>query len=324
MKTKILGLLVIFSFVFFSCQKKNDLATSDQSANLLKSATIAVNDVAIQSVALEANFETDFYAGYEHLLRQLAHFKGRKGNLLEGKKDMMHYMGGQSPVVSIDTAATGYPINISIDYGTGTATNHGRSISGVVKIEISAAKNTDGSTWKITFINCVIDSIGINGTSTETFNGDNKTTRKMTVVSNATFTLPNGTILERSGNDVREWLKGLDTTTDRTDDMIQTTGSINVKSSTSNAYSRVITEPLINLGDCRHPVSGIVTYSQNGAVIATLNYGDGTCDNLAQLTTNGTTIDIELQGKMPKADLDGKGHMGGMGNKGGKGGMGGH
>jgi hypothetical protein len=57
------------------------------------------------------------------------------------------------------------------------------------------------------------------------------------------------------------------------------------------------------LGDCRYPVQGIVQYSQNGSVIAEVDYGDGTCDNLASLTTGGTTSDIELKGKLPKSDL---------------------
>ena len=39
--------------------------------------------------------------------------------------------------------------------------------------------------------------------------------------------------------------------------------------------------------------SGIITISSNGDV-ASINYGDGTCDNLAVLTVNGnsTTIDF--------------------------------
>lgn len=326
MKTKIQALLVILTFAFFSCQKQDGMEQpTDLSELQLKSATITVNDLAVESVAQEANYETDFYAGYEHLLRQLAHLKGKKGNLLSGHGHN-HYVEGQSPVVSIDTAEAGYPIVITIEYGDGIATNHGREIAGTVRIEISGEKYTDGSTRKISFIDCAIDSIGIDGTSTETFNGDNSTIRKTTNSSNVTFTLADGTVIGRVGNNVREWLKGLDTPDDRSDDMIQTTGSINVESSTGYTYTRLIAEPLINLGDCRHHVQGIVQYSQNGDVIAELNYGDGACDNLAQLTTGGETIEIELKGKMPKANLDGhhNGKKGGNGGMGGNGKMGGH
>ena len=322
MKTRILALLVIFTFAFFACEKQDGMEQSTElNDSQLKSATIAVNDIAVEGVAQEANFETDFYAGYEHLLRQLAHFKGGKGNLLKGKKGL-HYVENQSPLVSIDTTGTGYPILITVEYGDSTVTKKGRVLSGTVTIEISAKKGTDGYTRTITYLGCSIDSIGIEGTSIQKFNNDTTSARKMTISSDITFTLADGTVINRVEDTVREWLQGLDTQLDRDDNMIQVTGSIQVESSTGDSYERLITEPLIELGDCRHPVEGIVQYSQNETVMAELNYGDGTCDNLAILTTGGETIEIELQGKMPKAKLDGhrNGNNDGKGKKGEKGG----
>jgi hypothetical protein len=301
MKTKFLALIGLVALSFSACEKQDQLTTTDEAA-LLKSATITVNDVAVETVSQEASYEADFYAQYEHLLRQLAHLKGKKGDLFAGRKDL-HYQNGKGPIVSIDTAATGYPIIITIDYRAGTTLHHGRVISGVVKIEISADKNTDGSTRKLTYSNCVIDSIGINGSSLVTFNGDNTSTRKITHANDAIFKLANGTVIERNGNEMHQWLKGLETVADRSDDMIQITGSTSVKSSTGDNYTRAITDPLIRLGSCRHHVQGILKYTQNGEVIAEINFGDGTCDNLAQLTSNGTTVDIELKDRMPKADL---------------------
>ena len=319
MKTRILALLVIFTFAFFACEKQDGMEQSTELNDLqLKSAAIAVNDIAVEGVAQEANFEADFYAGYEHLLRQLAHFKGGKGNLLKGKKGL-HYAGDQSPLVSIDTTGSGYPILITIEYGDSTVTKKGRVLSGTVTIEISAKKGTDGCTRTISYIGCSIDSIGIEGTSIQTFNNDTTSGRKMTISSDITFTLADGTILNRVENTVREWLQGIDTQLDRDDNMIQVTGSIQVESSTGDNYVRLIIEPLIELGDCRHPVKGIVQYSQNETLMAELNFGDGTCDNLATLTTGGETIEIELQGKMPKAKLDGH-DSNGKGKKGEKGG----
>ncbi len=323
MKTTIKALLVITTFAFFACNKTDNITaidptSTDLSVTQLKSASLTVNDVAVESVADQASFETDFYAGYEHLLRQLAHFSGKKGNLLKGH-GYFHYAEGQVPVVSIDTAAAGYPITISIDYGTGIKTKQGRMIAGKVTIEINGAKNTDGSSRLVTYTGCVIDTIGIDGTSSETFNGDNLTTRKITAASSVKFTLPGGIVINRIGNNVRDWLTGVGTP-DPADDKIQITGKIDVTSTltdatgnvTTDTYAREITTPLIRLGDCKHPVSGIVTYSKNSAVIATLDYGDGTCDNLAKLTTepDGTIIDIVLHGegkdKMPKAKTEGK------------------
>jgi hypothetical protein len=314
MKTTIKAILVITAFAFFACDKTGtndgiDLTTTDLSVSQLKSATLAVNDVAVESVAEEANFEADFYGGYEQMLRQLAETKGKKSDLLAGK-GKFHYVEGDLPVVSIVTATEGYPITITIDYGTtGTETNHGRVITGIVTIVISGAKDTEGSTRTITYTNCTIDGIGINGISTETFNGDNLLSRKITCTSDVTFTLADGTtVLKRVGNDVREWLEGVGTPMERDDDRIQVTGSVEVESSTGDTYSRVITVPLIRLGDCKHPVEGIVTFSKANVVTATLDYGDGTCDNLAVLTTDGVPVEIELKGdgKMPKAKTEGE------------------
>ncbi len=328
MKTTIKVLLVIFTFAFFSCQKNDVIepSSSDLSSAQLKSATIAINDVAVESVSDVANYETYFYGGFEQMLRQLAQTKGSMGNLMNGQNNM-HYMNGSAPSVSIDTAAAGYPITITVDYGTGKETKHGSMISGKVLIEISGAKKVDGSTRTISFINCVIDSIGINGKRTETFNGDNLTTAKMTTLSDVNFTLTDGTIINRVGNNVMEWLKGLNTPLERDDDMMQITGTINVKSSTGNNYSRVITDPLIRLGDCNYPVQGTVQYKQNGNEIASLNYGAGVCDNLAKLTSNGTTVEIVLKDHaMTEAMTDGQhnNNMGGNGSMGGNNNAGGN
>lgn len=322
MKTRILTLLVILTFTFLSCEKQDGIdQPNDLSELQLKAATIAVNDIAIESVALEANYEVDFYAGYEHLLRQLAQFKGGKGNLLKGHKGL-HYVEGQSPLVSIDTTGTGYPIVITIEYGDSTATKKGRVLSGTVIIELSGKKGTDGSTRTISYIGCSIDSIGIEGTSIQSFTSDSTEARQMNISSDLTFTLADGTIVTRVEDTVREWLTVQDTLLENTYDKVQITGLIQVVSSTGDAYERLITEPLIKLEDCRHPVQGIVEYRFNGSLVAELNYGEGTCDNLALLTTEGETIEIELQGKMPKAKLDGhfNGKKGHKGNKGGNGG----
>jgi len=308
MKTRILALLVIVSFTFFSCQKNDVSTSSDASAALLKSATIATSDVAVQSASVEASLEADFYAGYERILRELSHVKGKKGDLLHGH-DALHYVQDEMPVVTIDTAASGYPITINIDYGTGIKTDHGKVISGTVKVVINGDKNTDGSTREITFTNCAVDTIGINGTSIEKFIGDNTSTRKITSSSDVTFTITNGATLVRKGTETSEWLAGVATPEDRDDDKIVITGSITVENTTDKiTYSKTITDGLVKLGDCRNIVAGTVEYSQGGVVIATLDYGDGTCDEVASLTTGGTTTEITLKGSGAGKGGKGNGH----------------
>ena len=306
MKTKFLALFVIGSFVFFSCQKNNEAVSSGDSASLLKSAILATTDVAVQSASVEATLEADFYAGFERVLRELSHVKGKKGNLLAGH-GCLHYIESEMPVVTIDTAATGYPITITIDYGTGIETDHGKVISGTVKVVINGDKNTDGSTREITFTNCAVDTIAIDGTSIEKFIGDNTTTRKITNNSDVTFKITDGATLVRKGTETSEWLAGVGTPQDRSDDKVVINGSITVDNTTDNiSYSRTITNGLIKLGDCRYIVSGTVDYQQAGSVIGTLDYGDGTCDNVATLAVGGTTTEVTLKGS--DGGKGGKGH----------------
>ncbi|MFA9388205.1 MAG: hypothetical protein ACERKD_00270 [Prolixibacteraceae bacterium] len=303
MKTQILILITLASMALFSCQDFNGINNSNTGEDLvLKSANIAVSDLSTESVMDEANLEADFFANSEKLLRQLTHFKGTK-NILGGR-DGMHYLKDNCPNVSIDTADVSYPIIITLDYGESTVLKNGRTISGIVSIEISAPKGTDGSTRTISYDNCVIDSISIAGTAIEVFNGDNITTRVITRTSDVSFTLADGTVIDRVGTHVREWVAGMDTPMERDDDQIVSTGSTTASSSTGENWERLIIEPLVRLGDCRYNVQGIVQFSSNGVVISTLNFGDGECDNLAILTSDGEDVEIELTGKKPEAKLD--------------------
>ena len=68
MKTRTFALSAILFMAFVACQNSDELETTGQSAVLLKSATIAASDVAVESAAQEANYEADFYSEYEHIL----------------------------------------------------------------------------------------------------------------------------------------------------------------------------------------------------------------------------------------------------------------
>lgn len=316
MKTQILILITLISFTMFSCQNFSGLENSSSTSSddvVVKSAEIASSDILTESIADELGYEAEFLASSEHLLRELAKFHKGK-HLLEGHRGS-RYMDGYSPEITIDTAETGYPVVITIDYGDSTILKNGRTITGLVTIDISADRHTDGATRTITYTNCVIDSVTVDGVDTEVFNGDSTTTRTITSSSEITFVLADGTVIDRTGNYVRNWVAGLDTPLEHDDDVIETTGSSQASTSTGNVWAREITEPLVRMGDCRHHVSGIVQFSQNGSVLATLNYGDGECDNLAVLTVDGEDVEIELGGCKPEPQMEGHRDK----NKGGKG-----
>lgn len=294
-------LSAVFSLLIISCNDSS-VEPSINDDLVLKSAEISENDMMAESVLGEVGYEVAFFAESERLLRQLAKIKGNK-NLVHGKVGM-RYKAGNNPNVSINQGEQEYPITITIDYGESTTLKNGRLLSGIVTIEVSAPRGTDGACRTITYSDCVIDSVQIEGVVSELFTGDNENSRALKISSNVTLTLPDGTVLDYSGNRVREWLEGIETPMEHADDRIQITGTVAIESSTGEVWSKNIIEPLIKVSDCRHPVQGVVQFFQNDAIMATLNYGNGECDNLATLTINGEEVEIELQGLKPHAKVD--------------------
>jgi hypothetical protein len=59
-------------------------------------------------------------------------------------------------------------------------------------------------------------------------------------------------------------------------------------------YERVITKRLIKPDDCRFIVSGTIQLIKGNRVIATIDFGDGRCDNIATKTVDGVTTRFYL------------------------------
>jgi len=290
MKTRNFILATIVMVAFFACQK--DDTTNNEV--VMKSGEIVAGDINIESALDEANYEAELFSQSGKWLRELSKFHHGKKNLLEGKH-CDRYANGAFPAISIDTAEAGYPITILIDYGDGIEMHHGKIISGTVSIEITAEKNTEGAQRIIKYNNCKIDSVTVTGTEVEIFNGDNATTRKTILTSNVNFKLDNGTEFARTGTTTHEWLEGISTQQNHSDDKIQKTGETSIISSTGNKWTKKIVSPLIRLGDCHHYVQGTVDFILNGDTAATLDYGSGDCDNTALLTIGYEQVEITLQ-----------------------------
>lgn len=303
MKTTILVLITIIAIAFTSCQDKvSEQPIMNNDEMVLKSAEISTSDIHLENIFEEVSHEAEMFAEYEHILRRLAHVNN---GMIFGKGNNKRYMAKEAITVTVDTSENRYPISITLDYGDSTLLKNGRVISGVIVVEISAEKGTDGATRKLSYQNLYVDSIGIEGEAVHTFNGDNETSRMVTTTSEITFTLPDGTVVEREGSHLRNWLEGLATPQEREDDLIEISGSLTMTSSTGDVWSRVIVEPLLRQGDCKHPVSGLVNIIYNEEVISEIDFGNGECDDLAVMTTGGEQIEIELQGDRPEAKVNG-------------------
>ena len=75
---------------------------------------------------------------------------------------------------------------------------------------------------------------------------------------------------------------------------------INVKSSNTdntNTYTKNILIPLEKIDGCDYVVKGKIEYIKDGTVVATVDYGDGECDDIATKTVDGKKYTYNLGGK---------------------------
>jgi hypothetical protein len=189
-----------------------------------------------------------------------------------------------------------YPRTIIIDFGDDCYTPNGIQRSGTIEIELTGDLVSEfGATRIVTFNDLSLGELmTVNGTRTLTNTGQNE--NGDWVFSQETYTTIDRPVLdiERSYSGTKTWLAGDETETCG-DDIWQRDGSgqktiangLGQNSVTIDYASVVYDRP------CGYPVEGTVTLVRN-QFERVMDYGDGTCDALAEVTINGTTYLFNL------------------------------
>jgi hypothetical protein len=87
----------------------------------------------------------------------------------------------------------------------------------------------------------------------------------------------------------RKWINGASTLTDRNDDGFLVSGNATLTRPNGHQFTFNISSPLQVMMNCDYIETGIVNVSgYQGSRV--LNYGNGTCDANAQVSTGGTTV----------------------------------
>ena len=284
---RIIGLfLFLLGIGLFSCQKENNNLNNEELSSE-KSAEITLTEINLESITTALEYEAAFYANAEATLT-------RWWNV--GKvwrwTNKLRYRVNECPDVNIESEEGGYPKTITLNYGEGTTLENGHVLSGVIVIEISGPRDSETYSREVVYTNFGVDSLTVNGNSIVARNRVEEEFRTFT--TDLVFTFADGKVINRSSERVWEWLEGMDTDEDQTDDVIQITGVVNAENSDGDTYKKEIVEPLIRLGDCRFIVQGVVEIWLNESLISSLDYGNGDCNNIAILTKDGETIEIDL------------------------------
>ncbi len=174
---------------------------------------------------------------------------------------------------------------VTIDFGDGCELRNGNVVSG--KIILQYEKDPGASVMKsfefdgFTFNDKAVAGGGSILREKENENGNPQSTKTFDV----TVTWPDGASANKNGTKVREMIEGQETSA-WGDNVFLITGNWMFTRRNGTVLSAEIIEALRRELACKFIVSGIVELNKNENN-AVLNYGDGSCDDLATVSING-------------------------------------
>ena len=199
--------------------------------------------------------------------------------------------------VTHDTVGT--PNLITIDFGaTNCLGNDGRTRRGKILISYTGPYRQDGTVITIGFDDYFLNDNQILGTKTVTNLGRDLISGfvEYSIQVNGQVLFATGDTATWQASRLREWTAG-DSTVMLADDVYQITGNGTGTRANGRTYSTLILTPLVRKlapGCRRHFVSGQLRISPQNLPERVLDYGSGTCYNLATVTKNGNTYPIQL------------------------------
>ena len=186
-----------------------------------------------------------------------------------------------------------FPKTIIIDYGEDCFNRWGNQKTGVITITISDAMINEGAVYEVNFDNVTFGRRSINKTSTVTNEGINDNGNwVISYVSLSTVSYGDSLVVERDFIQEKEWINGFGTR-DPFDDQFFKTGGGTITVNKDLVFERNIIDALHIDRACRFILSGVVEISK-GDESMTIDYGEGDCDNIAIVTKDGISEEIEL------------------------------
>jgi len=184
--------------------------------------------------------------------------------------------------------------DITIDFGSACELRNGKTISGKVMMHWVKDSTALTVTIDVTFDNLFINDKHIEGGYSvlrehSNSNGNPQSTHTF----NTTITWPDNSVASKQGSRTKELIEGQDTRA-WGDDVMSITGNWSFTRKDGTVHLATITTPLRREMSCRFIVSGVIALQKDNQA-AVLDFGDGTCDDLGELTKDGTTETIHLK-----------------------------
>lgn len=196
---------------------------------------------------------------------------------------------GACPAVSL-SAYKKFPLVMTLDYGSGCYDSvDNKYRKGKIFIQFNGPWDTTKSSVSISFDKYYVNNINFDGVITIAKNNFSLTT---TVTEGKCKT--SDWELSWSATRSLTWLEGFLTPKDKTDDVFAYQGNSSGTNREGKKYTTEITSTLVKRNSCKWIEKGTVKIIPEGKAERILDYGDGTCDNKANLTINGNTFKFDL------------------------------
>jgi len=272
---KLTGIAFIAMATFFaSCDKtETDLNTEAQDQNLAAEIFDEINEISDEAFA--------------------------KSETLKSEDGMRNFRLGEKTVVT--RTMTNAMITIVIDYGIVNDTcADGKTRRGKMIITHTGRFWDGNVTSTFTFENFFVNDNQIKGLKTIVGSINDAKQRTGTITDDGEIILAdNAGTISWTSTRTRTLIEG-STTRTKEDDIIKVEGNGSGTLADNSTFSFTITEPLIrkNLNGCAVvPVAGVTKLVLSGGTEIIMDYGDGTCDRLVDVTKDGETTTVDMTGK---------------------------
>jgi len=183
------------------------------------------------------------------------------------------------------TPAVGFPKTIVIDFGA-SCTHNGITRSGKINIVLTDSVRKTGSQATMTFTNYFVNLYKVEGTITWV-NTSTPSTRSWTrTTTGGKITAPDARYWLHEGTRSVTQTAGVGTPTPIDDIFLVTSGTHTVTNSSNISRTCTVLEALQRKVACANIDKGKIKV-QGPNHYATIDFGDGTCDNLASLSIDG-------------------------------------
>ena len=261
--------LVMLLIGFNSCKKNTETAAEEIETTFELSSDQAISD----NLAEDAN----------DLFMQVAVENNVAGNNFTGG-DQGTTTNDFIPCATVTITPGGFPKTIVIDFGT-SCTFNGITRSGKINIVVSDSVRRTGSTAVMTFDNYYVNLFKVEGTYTWTNTSTAATRSWSRKTENGKITSPTGRYWLHSGMRYVTQTGGVGTYT-IIDDVYSITGNHSVTNAAGQTRDCTVLEALQKKNACANIDKGKLKV-QGPSHYAVIDFGDGTCDNLATISIDG-------------------------------------